>query len=166
MFHSSVRTYLIAAALLLLLPATTAASETRAASGPLDGQIFIGHVGPASDPDFAEELHFNHGLFWSKLCLVCGYSPGPYWTRQIGADVQFVAELRGQSGSTFRYQGVIAEDSAAVDVHWTKDRWYWSMDRDLVFRGRLASDRTAISAADARQRARAAAQDTLPEWCP
>ena len=138
----------------------------RLGAGPLDGMIFVGEIGPADSPDFAEELHFNQGLMWSKMCMRCGFQPAPYWTRRVGDAIHVIGELTGASGSVFRYDGMIEGDRAEVTVRWTKARWYWRIDRTLVFRGTRAADQVAMPGPEASRAAAEALSAPLPEWCP
>lgn len=44
----------------LVFWASTARSDgTQIGSAILDGMIYVGQIGPAGNPDFDEELHFN-----------------------------------------------------------------------------------------------------------
>ena len=152
--------------LMYLIASQVMAQDSPPATGALDGLVFVGHIGTQDDPDFSEELHFNQGVMWSKNCISCGFQPAPYWTRQIDGMLHFVGELRGRSGSVFQYDGLIDRGAAEVSVRWTKSRWYWKIDRTLVFRGSLAVDRPASSAAQASAAADAALSGPDPDWCP
>ena len=151
----------------LLIPGIgVSAKEMPTGSGLLDGMIFAGKMGPASHPDFDEELHFNEGMMWSKTCISCGYMPGPYWTRRQGDTIQFTGELKGRSGSTFHYEGAVTGGRAEVAVRWTKDRWYWSIERNLIFHGLRQDDRSPTTVAEARRMAEDALLKPLADWCP
>ena len=152
----------------ILFTATTFAKDTATpivASGPLDGMVFIGRVGPEGKPGFDEELHFNNGRFWTKNCIRCGYQPGIYWVRKAGNSIEFKGELQKKNGSKFRYIGRIADGHAQVTVLWSKDRWYWSIERTLIFSGKLASTRAAMDAEMAARSAESFAKQALPQWC-
>lgn len=135
------------------------------ASGPLDGMVVVGKIGPDGNPNFDEELHFNNGHFWSKNCIACGYQPGPYWVRTVGSGIQFHGELIRDDGSTFRYRGRVADGRATVTVRWTKKRWYWSIDKILIFDGTLEPARKAVSVEEARTMANDSNKKSLPQWC-
>ncbi len=148
------------------LGAAAAAELPPAGPGPLDGMVFAGLVGPESAPDFDEELLFNEGLMWSKTCVPCGYQPSVYWVRRVGDAIHFTSELKSASGSVFHYEGVVDGERAEVAVRWTKSRWYWTIDRDLVFKGTLVPARSPIAAAEASRMADQAWLGPLPDWCP
>lgn len=157
-----------AMAMLFAAAAMTSAAigETPGAGrGPLDGMIFVGKIGPEGKPDFDEELHFNNGHFWSKNCIVCGYQPSVYWVRTVGESIHFHGELLSDSGSRFRYTGRVTGDRIKVTVRWTKSRWYWSIDRTLIFEGARELTRNAVSVGDATKLAISARQQPLPRWC-
>ena len=106
------------------------------ASGPLDGMIFVGKIGPKGNPDLDDELHFRDGKFWSDACTKCGFKPGEYWVRNLGDRIQFRGELVGDRG-TFVYKGEVYDNQAKVSIGWTKSRWYWKIDSELEFAGTL-----------------------------
>lgn len=150
----------------ITLGAATAAELPAAGPGPLDGMVFAGLIGPEPDLDFDEELLFNEGLMWSKTCVPCGYQPAIYWVRRVGDAIHFTSELKSASGSLFHYEGVVDGERAEVAVTWTKSRWYWTIDRDLLFEGTLVPGRNPGTAAEASRIADQASQGPLPDWCP
>jgi len=119
------------------------------ASGPLDGMVFAGLIGPEDNRELDDELHFNNGRFWSKACLECGFQPGMYWSRRVGDEIHFRGTLRSDDRGNFDYEGVVDGDDVTVTIHWTKRRWYWTIDRRLAFRGTTVADQTAATAAEA-----------------
>lgn len=159
----------IAALAILFLTGTVISADDAGPAapglGPLDGMVFVGRIGPKGAPDFDEELHFNNGYFWSKNCLLCGYRPSVYWVRAVGGGVRFQGELTSEDGSSFHYSGYVTDGRITVNVRWRKARWYWSIDRTLVFEGRLDAARAAIPFAEAGQRAATARTRPLPGWC-
>lgn len=147
------------AALALSAPTTEAADE----SGPLDGMIFAGKFGDPGAPGRDDLLTFNNGKFWSAICIRCGFEPGTYWVRKVGTSIHFHGEQRSERG-TFFYRGRVTGDKIQIDVNWTKDRWYWKIDRDLVFEGSLTERKAVHSAIDATNIS-VAAQSDLPDGC-
>jgi len=140
--------------------------QPDAGAGPLDGMVFVGQIGDDPNPDFAEELHFNNGLFWSKLCVNCGFQPGPYWIRQVHDETWFQGQLTKQDGSIFTYQGRVSGTALVAEVRWQKSRWYWSIDKQLIFRGTYDPQQSATTARQAGTVATAALLQPLPDWCP
>jgi hypothetical protein len=158
-------TAVVFAAILFIAATTANDAAIPAAAGPLDGMVFVGQVGPEGKPDFDEELHFNNGYFWTKNCIRCAYQPGIYWVRKVGASIHFQGELQKENGSKFRYTGRIADGRARVTVLWSKDRWYWSIERTLIFIGKLAPTRASMTVDMARQSAETFAKQPMPQWC-
>jgi hypothetical protein len=113
-------------------------------SGPLDGMVFVGKIGPKGNPDLDDELHFRDGKFWSAICTQCGFKPGDYWVRNVGNGIEFRGELVGDRG-TFHYRGAIVDGEANVSIGWTKSRWYWTIERELEFVGEMRSPTAALS---------------------
>lgn len=106
------------------------------ATGLLDGRVFQGKIGPRQKPDLEDKLIFNNGRFWSEICTQCGFAPGHYWTRKEGNSIHFRGELVGDRG-VFEYDGVVRGDHVQVSIRWTKERWYWTIERELGFQGEL-----------------------------
>ncbi|MCR9136587.1 MAG: hypothetical protein NXI27_11365 [Alphaproteobacteria bacterium] len=146
-------------AIVLPAPMTEAAEE----SGPLDGMVFAGKFGDPGAPGRDDLLYFNNGKFWSAICIRCGFEPGEYWVRKVGDSIHFRGEQRSERG-IFLYRGRVTGDKIQIDVNWTKDRWYWKIDRDLVFEGSLTKNETAQPAIDATNIS-VAAQSNLPDGC-
>ncbi len=142
---------------------TRASGQEPSGRGPLDGMIFEGIIGPRENPDRQDELHFNNGRFWSAICVKCGFEPGEYWVRYEGEAIHFRGELTGERG-TFTYRGIISDDKANVSIDWRKERWYWTIEREMAFRGELAKSTKANLAQDALRLANEVG-DTPPAGC-
>jgi hypothetical protein len=140
-----------------------------AAHGMLDGMRFVGHFGPTGGPDDrADALSFVDGHFWSSVCVPCGFLPASYWVRRVDDAIHFRGEMGSVERGRFHYHGVIRGQRLSASVNWRKERWYWSIDRDLRFEGTLAeSPPAAASLADLVQRARRGAVAPEPDAvCP
>jgi len=154
---------------LFLLPAflfvTTfvLAEDATIESGPLDGMVFAGKIGPIEHPDTDDELHFSNGKFWSKTCTRCGFQPGHYWVRKEGDITHFRGELVSERG-TFVYFGKIKDGKVEAKIKWAIKRWYWTINRDFAFNGSLTAGKTALTANKASQIA-SNARDNLPSTC-
>lgn len=118
------------------------------ASGVLDGMVFAGLIGPRGDPDVNDELHFQDGQFWSSGCVRCGFKPGAYFVRRVGAGWQFRGELAGEGGRFF-YNGIVLDGQLRTEIRWVKERWYRTVERDLEFVGTMSPARMAPPADDA-----------------
>lgn len=136
-------------------------ADDKTASGPLDGMIFVGKIGPKGNPDLDDELHFRDGKFWSDACTKCGFKPGEYWVRNVGNRIQFRGELTGDRG-TFVYKGEIVDNNAKVSIGWTKSRWYWKIDRELEFSGKLQTTTAAATVKNALLTASTAVPENNP----
>jgi len=113
-------------------------NDAAAAHGPLDGMRFVGDFGPKGEAaDREDTLYFADGKFWSKNCVPCGFSPGPYWVRYTEDGIHFKGELRSPESGRFFYSGVVQDGRLEVSINWRKERWYWTIDRDFRFEGEL-----------------------------
>ncbi|WP_435103588.1 hypothetical protein [Arhodomonas sp. AD133] len=116
------------------------------ARGPLDGMDFVGDFGPAGGPaDSRDTLHFRDGRFWSGSCVPCGYPPGAYWVRVTGDGIHFRGELENPEGGRFVYVGVVRDGRIEAHINWRRERWYWTIDRDFRFEGRIADVQPAYA---------------------
>ncbi|PJK28017.1 hypothetical protein CVT23_19200 [Minwuia thermotolerans] len=146
------------------MPGMVAGEETRqdAARGPLDGMAFVGMIGPVEDPDVADILYFDEGQFWSKACTRCGFMPSPYYARSVGDSIEFRGELESRDRGKFSYFGTVQDGQITAIIRWRRDRWYWSIDRDLRFEGTL-SETTSMTLEAAEETARGEPAD--PDNC-
>lgn len=138
-------------------------AQTLEAGGPLDGMVFSGKIGDPKTTQRDDQLHFNNGMFWSAICIRCRFKPGNYWVRRVGNVTHFRGEMLSERGR-FIYTGKIADGKASVNVNWTKKRWYWSIDRDLEFNGKLDPAQSAVTAPTATDVATLAITN-LPDGC-
>jgi hypothetical protein len=140
----------------------------RVSRGDLDGRVFVGSFGPADRPgDRADSLTFDDGHFWSANCVPCGFGPAPYWIRRVGDELHFRGEMDSVERGRFRYAGVIRDGRVSATIHWRKERWYWTIDREFRFEGRRADTVHSDPLAAVVRRARAAAAAPEPSAvCP
>ena len=116
--------------------------------GVLDGLSFEGMFGPAErSPDKADVLYFRDGLFWSKICVPCGFPPGPYRARRTDEGIQFEGVLESPDRGRFLYSGLVKDGRLVAQVNWRKERWYWTIDKDFRFEG-AQGESTTPSAQD------------------
>lgn len=105
----------------------------------LDNRRFIGPMGVKGDPNPAnDEFMFEDGKFVSKSCLEWGFSPARYWVRNEKDGLHFLAELTSRDHGEMRYEGVFDGQQIKGKVMWKKERWYWTIQREYRFTGRLA----------------------------
>jgi hypothetical protein len=108
----------------------------RAAASGLDGKTFHGEIvddkGVVRSKDV---VTFKDGNFHSVTCARFGFAEAPYWTRVEGDAVHFLAESTHPDNGTMQYKGTVRGDEAEWSAVWTKKRWYWSIRREIAFRG-------------------------------
>lgn len=146
---------LLLTALVLLCVVHGAAAESGAdRTGPLDGMVFKGHIGPADDPDLPDYLYFQEGRFWSGECVRCGFEPGVYWVSYLDDGIAFRGVLQSADRGTFTYEGRIRGAQIDVAISWRHERWYWTIDRELRFVGeRAQAGSSTMSLEEAREAA-------------
>lgn len=106
------------------------------AGGLLDGRAFAGMIGPAGTPDLEDRLYFDDGHFWSEICTRCGFVPGAYTAEETDEGIRFSGVLESDSRGRFEYSGLVSEAGGIeVTIDWTKERWYWTVERQIVFEG-------------------------------
>ncbi len=106
----------------------------------LDNRRFIGPMGVQGDPNPPDdEFMFEDGKFVSKSCLDWGFSPARYWVRNEKDGLHFLAELSSPDHGEMRYEGVFDGQLIKGRVMWKKERWYWTIQREYRFTGRLAA---------------------------
>lgn len=124
----------------------TAADMSSPATPPainqaLDGMEFRGPVGMKGKPRRREDSFiFQDGRFISENCKAEGFLPDIYWVRQDGDTIHFLAELRSPEHGTMVYRGRIHGDELDARFVWTKKRWYWNIEREYWFKGKLTKD--------------------------
>lgn len=114
----------------------------------LDGKSFAGELGRAGKPAKTKDLFvFREGMFVSKECeRRCGYAATPYWVRLEGNDVQFHAVAPCQkSDATMVWNGTVNGDEIEGTIAWTSKRWYWTIEKELWFKGKLVESAVAAT---------------------
>lgn len=125
--------------LTILCVCGASADDSSLSNLQLDNRRFIGPMGVKGDPDPADdEFIFEDGKFVSKSCLDWGFSPARYWLRHEKDGLHFLAELTSPDHGEMRYEGVFDGRQIKGSVLWTKERWYWTIQREYMFTGRLA----------------------------
>lgn len=142
---------------LVLSPPVARAGEMRTMAAPaelpdgassvLDGRTFHGRIGHAGEEAFAEdEWMFEDGSFMSEKCIECGYANSPYWVRFEQDGVRFLSESKCPvTDATIVWQGVVTGDRIEGTFTWTKERWYWTVEREFWFSGRLVDRDVAMT---------------------
>lgn len=113
----------------------------RGGSGILDGMTFVGKIGPVGKPaDVQDALTFTNGMFVSIGCdRRCGYPAGPYFVRYVGDKIEFVSEGNcTDKNAKISWRGTIENDTLKGSFTWTSKRWYWTIEKEFWFEGKLS----------------------------
>ena len=113
----------------------------RGGSGILDGMTFVGKLGPVGKPaDAQDDLIFTNGMFMSIECdRRCGYPAGPYFVRRVGDKIEFVSESNcTYKNAKISWRGTIENDTLKGGFTWTTKRWYWTIEKEFWFEGKLS----------------------------
>ena len=127
----------------------TAQTSSHPLMSVLDGKSFSGELGgPGITPGTEDILVFKDGRFVSKECeRRCGYTDGPYWVRSDGDGVQFKAETPClKADANIVWTGTVKDDEIEGTFTWTSERWYWTVEKEFSFKGRLME--SDVSAAE------------------
>ncbi|PHP67795.1 hypothetical protein CSC94_08955 [Zhengella mangrovi] len=132
-------------AALLNVPASSNAQDAFGTISPelgaLDGMEFrtgIVRVGKGSEAQPLEDkLIFQNGNFISEICRQFNFQPAPYWIRKDGDEVHFLAELVSPTDGKMRWEGALSQGELHGTMHWTKHRWYWTIDVEHTIVGVL-----------------------------
>lgn len=107
-----------------------------AGAAELDGKTFHGEIvnekGEVRTPDV---VSFRQGKFHSVTCERFGFGAMPYWVRTEGDTIHFLAESAHPDNGSMRFKGTIRAGRAEWKAVWTKERWYWSIRREIAFSG-------------------------------
>jgi hypothetical protein len=119
---------------------TENASAPDSQSGPLDGMIFTGALGPDGKPkDIPDSFVFENGAFVSKECeLRCKYPARPYFVRVNGTRTEFISETKcPYKDAKIVWRGTIEGDTIKGKSTWIVKRWYWTVENTFEFEGKL-----------------------------
>ena len=120
-------------------------------SGPLDGMTFTGALGPDGKPkDIKDTFVFANGRFVSKECeLRCKYPARPYFVRRNGNQTEFVSETQcPYKDAKIIWRGTIQGDTIKGISTWTVKRWYWTVENNFEFEGKLIGRSTPVASTE------------------
>jgi len=128
-----------------LSPAPAAAEDSAintqdavAASHILDGKQFIGPTGEKGKKVHHEDvLSFRNGMFTSSECFQYGFKGGPYTTAIAGDRIHFQAITISPTHGKMEWKGTLQGNTLEVSYAWTKERWFWTTNREYWFKGTL-----------------------------
>lgn len=124
------------------------ASVEVAGSEILDGMTFLSVLGPLGKPaDVKDTLVFKDGNFFSTECdKKCNYPARPYFIRHAGDKIEFISETRcPYKDAKIVWRGAVQNERIAGVFTWTISRWYWTVEKDFWFSGKLAEQAIPIS---------------------
>ena len=127
---------------------TTMADDEHLSITFLEGKSFAGELGQIGKPAMAEDLLiFQDGMFVSEKCQKkCGYTAGPYWMRSTEDGVQVRAETPClKSDATIVWNGTVKGDEIEGIFTWTSRRWYWTIEKEFWFNGKLVESDVSLS---------------------
>jgi len=123
----------------------------QAGTGSLDGLAFVSEIGPVGKPpDVNDRLTFAEGLFVSHECAtLCDYPASAYFVREVDGATEFVSETRcPHKDATIVWRGRVKDGKIEGVATWTTRRWYWTVEKDLAFSGRLVESDAPLASAD------------------
>jgi hypothetical protein len=107
---------------------------------PLDGMVFSAGIvrsGAPPDAPLEDVLEFRDGVFSSVMCRRYNFADAPYWVRTNGEETHFFAELTSPTDGRMVWQGSVVRGVLTGTMHWTRERWYWTVDVEHAITGRL-----------------------------
>lgn len=125
--------------------------DTESASGPLDGLVFKGALGPDGEPkDVPDTFVFENGTFVSRECEQrCKYPARPYFVRVDGNRTEFISETKcPYKDAWITWRGSVEGDTLKGKSTWVVKRWYWTIEDTYEFEARLISDSAASANID------------------
>lgn len=114
------------------------AASTPSAAAPyliLDGKTFRAEAFEDGAKVFEDQLVFKDGAFSSEACRKFGFTPSPYYVRIEGNQIQFLAETVSPTHGTMVWKGTVSGNELEGGLHWTKERWYWTVRRNFDVKG-------------------------------
>jgi len=108
--------------------------------GPLDGMTFAGAIGTPSEQNrIRDRFVFSNGKFFSTECVkTCGYHAGSYFVRKRDGRTEFLSVSRCTfKDAKIEWRGTIQDGVVKGESIWTVKRWYRTIEKRLVFEGRL-----------------------------
>ena len=122
----------------IALQPSRAAGVIAEATSPvsLDGRSFKGEIRDEKGVVRAQDvMTFRDGLFRSEKCKEMGFEDSRYWTRVEGDVVHFLIESANPAAGKITLSGKVRGAQAQWAGVWSKERWYWTVRRDISFSG-------------------------------
>lgn len=115
------------------------AEPAETAPKALDGKTFKGEIGQIGGDAFSDDTWvFDNGLFASMECQKCGFPKGTYTVTREGNAIHFRTETTCPvTDAALVYTGTVKDGRIEGTYTWTKERWYWTIEKDFWFEGEL-----------------------------
>lgn len=105
----------------------------------LQGMTFVGSLAIEGETvEAGDVLTFEGGMFSSQTCAGFGFRAAPYWVRRDSEGLHFRATLQSPEDGQIHFEGVFDGKEMRAIAHWTKERWYWTVEQEILFSGRIA----------------------------
>jgi hypothetical protein len=120
-------------------------------TGPLDGKTFSGLIGLSGKPkDIKDSFVFENGKFVSTECeRNCKFPAHPYFVRVNGTKIEFMSEAQcPYKNSKIVWRGTVEGNKIKGESTWVSKRWYWTMEKTLVFEGELVENSISTASTD------------------
>jgi hypothetical protein len=116
----------------------------------LDGKVFEGEFGFAGEDATIgqDSWTFDEGMFVSEKCVECGFPESPYWVSFEKDGTAFTARTQCPvSDAIITWRGTVEDGRIEGTYTWTKERWYWTVEKEFWFRGELNTPASGSTAA-------------------
>jgi hypothetical protein len=112
------------------------AAAASANASELEGRTFEGEIVDENGvPRAKDTVTFKDGKFHSVTCGRFGFSEVLYWMRTDGDAIHFLVQSVHPENGSMNIKGTVRGEQAEWMGVWTKKRWYWSIRREIAFRG-------------------------------
>jgi len=130
-----------------MTPESAQSDAAENGSSVLDGRSFSGEIGHAGKDAFDTDVWvFRNGMFASKDCEKCGFPESPYWVRFEDDGVRFKAKTQcPRTDAIIEWKGMVKGDRIEGTFTWTKERWYWTIEKEFWFKGKLVDSEVAMT---------------------
>jgi len=116
--------------------------------GILDGMTFAAAMRLPGDTDDVDDIFvFANGTFVSTECDErCGYPARPYFVRYVDDAVEFISESHClYKDAKIVWRGTIKDGKISGVSTWTVKRWYWTIEKELLFKGTLVDTAASVA---------------------
>lgn len=108
------------------------------ASNLLDGKTYFVQTGEkGKEADHDDYLVFWDGIFVSSGCVEIDFRKSVYTATREKDGIRFHAETVSPTHGTMIWDGIVRGDVVDATARWIHKRWYWTIDREYWYRGRL-----------------------------